>query len=403
MEYSLKWATPLELRQDDLAHPKSTVNLSGKHRMHAAKTSKVLTSGEIAALLDATIMGDPAIEIRGVETIERAKADQLAYVGDIRNLPRATSSEARVVIASVGCADEIAKYINRTFLLVSEPEPAFLTVAGLFAPRRDRSRVGISPKAVIHSSAVIGQNTNIHPLAVIGEDVVIGHNCEIGAGVVIGDGCRLGDHVTIYPNTVLYHDILIGNKVTIHAACVIGADGFGYRLVNGGHEHLPHYGTVRICDDVEIGAATTIDRAKVGETVIGTGTRIDNQVMIGHNCQIGRHNLLVSQVGFAGSVTTGDYVVCAGQVGIADHVHLGTGAIIGAKAGVHRDMPGGQAYLGAPAAPAAETTRQMMALRRLPELRTTVKQLEKELEELRALVSRTAAIEDRDDSEKRAA
>ena len=183
---------------------------------------------------------------------------------------------------------------------------------------------------------------------------------------------------------MLYQGILIGSHVTIHASCVIGCDGFGYRFVNGGHELLPHSGTVRICDDVQIGAGSTIDRAKVGETVVGSGTRIDNLVMIGHNCQIGRHNLLVGQVGLAGSVTTGDYVVCAGQVGIADHVHLGDGAVIGAKAGVHRDMPGGQTYLGVPAAPAAETSRQMMALRRLPEIRDSVKRMEKELELLRA-------------------
>ncbi|MCA9038401.1 MAG: UDP-3-O-(3-hydroxymyristoyl)glucosamine N-acyltransferase, partial [Planctomycetaceae bacterium] len=218
--------------------------------------------------------------------------------------------------------------------------------------------------------------------------------CDIHAGVVIGDGCQIGDHVTIHANTVIYHDSIIGNNVTIHATCVIGADGFGYRLVDGGHQRLPHYGIVRICDDVEIGAGTTIDRAKIGETLINSGTRIDNQVMIGHNCQIGRHNILISQVGFAGSVSTGDYVVCAGQAGIADHVHLGTGAIIGAKAGVHRDMPGGQAYLGTPAAPAAETGRQLMALRRLPEMRSTLKQLEKEIEILRRSIRELQSQQD---------
>ncbi len=371
--------------------------------MQAAKTSKVLTSGEIAQLLHATLIGNPSVSIHGVDTLERTSTEQLSFVGDAKNLSRITHSKSPVIIVPAACSNELGQFTNRTFIVVPEPEPAFLTVAGLFSPRRDRSRIGISPRAVIHETAVIGHNTNIHPLAVIGEDVVIGHNCDIGSGVVIGDGCQIGDHVTIHPNTVLYHDLLIGSKVTIHASCVIGADGFGYRLVNGGHEHLPHYGTVRICDDVEIGAGTTIDRAKVGETIIGSGTRIDNQVMIGHNCQIGRHNLLVSQVGFAGSVTTGDYVVCAGQAGIADHVHLGTGAIIGAKAGVHRDMPGGQAYLGSPAAPVAETTRQMMALRRLPELRTTVKQLEKELEELKTLVGQTPQSDELKRPESRAA
>ncbi|MEY3226327.1 MAG: UDP-3-O-acylglucosamine N-acyltransferase, partial [Planctomycetota bacterium] len=290
---------------------------------------------------------------------------------------------ARLIIVPESIRAELPASEERTWILVPEAEPAFLTVAGILRPPRQRPAIGISSRAIIHESARIGANTNIHPLAVIGADVRIGHSCDIHPGTVIGDGCIIGDNVVLHPGTILYSDVHIGNHVIIHAGCVIGADGFGYRLVNGGHLRLPHFGIVRICDDVEIGACTTIDRAKVGETVIGTGTRIDNQVMIGHNCHVGRHNLLVSQVGFAGSVTTGDYVVCAGQVGVADHVHLGDGAIIGAKAGVHRDMPGGQTYLGAPAGPAAETTRQLMALKRLPEIRDTVRQLEQELAALR--------------------
>lgn len=348
---------------------------------------KSLTAGELAEILSAELIGTAASVIDGVEVIERASAAQLAFVGDAKNLSRVRGSQARVIIVPLDVRTELSAFPDRTFLLVEEPETALLLVAGLLVPPRGRVHLGVSPQALVDPSAKILGNTNVHPLAVIGRDVVIGHNCEIHSGVVIGDGCHIGDHVTIYPNTVLYSDVLIGHHVIIHAACVIGADGFGYRLVNGRHERLPHYGTVRICDDVEIGAGTTIDRAKIGETVIGTGTRIDNQVMVGHNCQIGRHNLLISQVGLAGSVTTGDYVVCAGQAGIADHVHLGHGAIIGAKAGVHRDLPGGQAYLGSPAAPATETTRQLMALKRLPELRSTVKQLERDLQTLRKSLS----------------
>ncbi len=355
--------------------------------MSTPSLRKPLTALELREILSVELLGDGSCSVDGVDVIERATPQQLAFVGDLRNLARIRNSEARVIIVPAAARHELSAFPGKTFLLADEPESAILLVAALLNPPRSRARIGVSGQAVVDPSAQILGNTNIHPLAVIGRDVHIGHNCEIHSGVVIGDGCRIGDHVTIYANSVLYHDVIIGNQVTIHAACVIGADGFGYRLVNGGHERLPHYGTVRVCDDVEIGAGTTIDRAKLGETVIGTGTRIDNQVMIGHNCQIGKHNLLISQVGLAGSVTTGDYVVCAGQAGIADHVHLGHGAIIGAKAGVHRDMAGGQAYLGAPAAPAAETTKQLMALRRLPELRSTVKQMEKDLQELRETIA----------------
>ena len=358
----------------------------------ARSARESLTASEISEILQARLVGNGDVVVSGVDVIDRAGAGYLAFVGDAKQLVRVRKSAAKVIIVPQTVDAQLGEFADRSFLVVDEPEQAMLLIAGLFCDFRGRSRVGISPQAVVDASAKIHGNTNIHPLAVVGRDVSIGNNCEIHSGVVIGDGCQIADHVIIYPNSVLYHDVIVGNNVIIHANCVIGADGFGYRLVNGGHQRLPHYGTVRICDDVEIGAGTTIDRAKIGETVIGSGTRIDNQVMIGHNCQIGQHNLLVSQVGFAGSVTTGDYVVCAGQAGIADHVHLGTGAIIGAKAGVHRDMPGGQAYLGAPAAPAAETSRQLMALRRLPEMRSTVKQLEKELQQLKEEVASLAAL-----------
>ena len=347
--------------------------------MAQAPENTTLTIERIANELQAEICGPVERTVTGVAIVEQASANELTYIGTPKQINRLQKSAACCVIVPRNAVDQLPQDGNHSYLLVDEPEVAFLKVAEMFCPRRIKPAPVISSSATIASSARIGNQTAIGHSAVIEDDVVIGDNCTIGPGVVVSAGCQIGNNVTIHANTVLYEDVIIGNDVIIHATCVIGADGFGYRTVNGRHEHLPHFGIVRICDDVEIGAGTTIDRAKVGETVIGSGTRIDNQVMIGHNCVIGKHNLIVSQVGFAGSVTTGDYVVCAGQVGIADHVHLGDGAMIGAKAGVHRDMPGGQAYLGAPASPAADATRQLMALKRLPELRSTVKRLQKEV------------------------
>lgn len=357
--------------------------------MNAVKTPKQLSSAEIAGILDGQLIGDAQIIISGVEVIERVTADQLSYVGDARNLSRIRNSSGRLILVPTSVRESLIKYSGKSFIVVPDAESAFLQITALLHPLRTRVTTGISDLASVDPSATVGANTSIHPFAVVGRDVVIGENCEIQSGVAIGDGCRIGDNVLLCANTVLYHDITIESDVIIHASCVIGADGFGYRFRNGGHERIPHHGTVRICRDVEIGASTTIDRAKVGETVIGSGTRIDNQVMIGHNCHVGRHNLLVSQVGLAGSVTTGDYVVCAGQSGIADHVHIGDRSVVGAKAGVHRDIPEGQTYLGNPAGPAGETSRQLMALRRLPEIREKVKQMEKDLESLRARLSST--------------
>lgn len=341
-----------------------------------------LIAREIADLIQAELMGDGSIGVSGGATPERATPDDLTFIGDARNFRRLNKSHSRVAILPATIRSDVSETSGRALLFVDQPEAAFLTIMAVLMPPRQRPAPEISDRAVIDPSARIGSNTSIHPTCVIGRDVEIGRSCDLHPGVVIGDGCRIGDSVVMHPNVVLYPDVIIEDHVIIHANAVIGADGFGYRLVNGRHERLTHYGTVRICRDVEIGAGTTIDRAKVGETVVGRGTKIDNQVMIGHNCCIGEHNLLVSQVGFAGSVTTGNYVVCAGQAGIADHVHLNDGVIVGAKAGVHRDLAGHQAYLGAPATPAAESARQAMALRRLPALRDTIRAIEKQLEQM---------------------
>lgn len=344
-------------------------------------TQQTLTAQQVADHVEGRFAGaaDPSITISAVEVIEKASATHLTYLGDEKKLTRLKGSKSRLVLVPDTAEQAVAAVDGVTFILVPEPEVAFLHIAGILHPQRRSTTTGISPNAAIAPSAIIGAGAAIGHHVVIGEDVSIGRGCRIEHGTVIEAGCSIGDNVVIHPNCVLYADVIIGNDVTLHSQVVIGADGFGYRTVNGHHERLPHFGIVRICDDVEIGAATTIDRAKVGETVIGTGTRIDNQVMIGHNCHIGPHNLIVSQVGFAGSVSTGAYVVCAGQAGIADHVHLGDGAIIGAKTGVHRDMKGGQSYFGTPAAPVAEAARNMMALRRLPDMRNSLKRLEKEL------------------------
>ncbi len=347
---------------------------------HEAQT---LSAEEICGMLRGRLCGEASATIESVETLELANPRQLSFVGDVKQLSRLRRCAAGIVIVPDSAQELLAEFSDRSLILVPDPESAFLLVAEVLHPRRPRLMLGVSDQAFVSDSARIGANTNVHPGANIGRDVVIGRNSDIHPGVVIGDDCVIGDHVVIHPNTVLYAGVQVGSNVVIHAGCVIGCDGFGYRTVNGRHEHLPHLGSVCIEDDVEIGACTTIDRAKVGNTVIGTGTRIDNQVMIAHNCRIGRHNLLVSQVGFAGSCTTGDYVVCAGQAGIADHVHLGDGAIIGAQAGVHRSLPGSQRYFGTPAGPLEETTRQHAAIKRLPALRDTVRQLERELATLR--------------------
>lgn len=273
----------------------------------------------------------------------------------------------------------------RAQIIVSDPHAALTQVVTYFRPpiSNEVSAEGIDPTASIDATA------QVHPSATIGAAAVIGPGCRIHANVSIAGGCVLGANVVLHPGVTLYPYTQLGDRVVLHAGAVIGANGFGYRLVDGRHVPTAQLGFVKIEHDVEVGACTTIDRGTYGATRIGEGTKIDNQVMIGHNCQIGRFNLLCSQVGIAGSCTTGDYVVMAGQVGLKDHISLGDGAIVGAQAGVMEDLSGGQVYLGSPATTQREQMQIMAVERRLPEMRRDLRRLEKSVSDLAAERQRT--------------
>ena len=236
----------------------------------------------------------------------------------------------------------------------------------------------------IHPTARLGRTPTIHPGATIDEHAVIGDNAIIYPGCYVGPRCRIGDNVLLYPNVVLYDDTVLGNRVTIHANTVIGEDGLGYAPYQGRWEKIPQIGHVEIEDDVEIGAGCTIDRATLGRTKIGKGTKFSNLIAIGHGTQIGKHCLFVAQVGVAGSVTVGTHVTMAGQSGVVGHIRVGDNAKVGAKAGVTNNVPDGETVLGAPAIPITDMRRQVACLSRLPEMMKRVKALEKELIELRA-------------------
>ncbi len=215
----------------------------------------------------------------------------------------------------------------------------------------------------------------IYPFVYVGENAVIGDGTTLHPGAVIGAGCTLGTECTVHPNAVLYPNVILGDRVEVHAGTVLGGDGFGYRQVEGRHVKVPHSGRLEVGNDVEIGSNCTIDRATFEATRIGEGTKIDNLVMIGHNNQIGRHNLLCGQVGIAGSCKTGDNVVMAGQAGIKDNTRIGDGVIVGAQAGVHRNVPDGQQILGSPAIPVREQRRIFQMIARLPEIYRQLREL----------------------------
>jgi UDP-3-O-[3-hydroxymyristoyl] glucosamine N-acyltransferase len=360
------------------------------------------TIGQLADALGGQIHGDPELVVRDAQALDKAGQNDITFVADESNLRKLPSSQAGAVIVGIDHADSVrAMNLGAVLLIVDDPQSAFIEVLEILRPQRPRPEIGISAQALVSPSARIGDRTNVYPGVWIGEGVVVGEDCDLHPGVCIGPGCQIGDDVTLFPHVVVYADITIGDRVQIHASTVIGADGFGYRMVDGHHQKILHFGTVRIENDVEIGACATIDRAMIGETVVGTGTKIDNHVMIAHNCELGRHNLIVSQVAFAGSVTSGDYVIVAGQAGVVNQVHLGDRCVIGSKSGVTKDVPSGATYVGVPALPVAVTMKIAITQRKIPEMRKTLQQLAAQVAQLTTRMD--AMSEDKQTTSKSAA
>ncbi len=341
-----------------------------------------VTVQQLAALVQGQVHGDSARIIQAARSLVEAGPQDVTFVENERHARQLKVCRAGAIVVSsalLPCVRDAAAENAPAFIQVADPLEAFVAMARHLHGHVTPQPQGLSPLAAIHPTAQIGPEASIFPFAVIGEGAVLGARCCIHSGAVIGPHCRLGDEVTLYPYAVLYERTVLGHRVIVHANAVLGADGFGYRFQGGRQVKVPQLGWVEVGDDVEIGAGTTIDRGTFEATRIGEGTKIDNLVMIGHNCRIGRHNLLVSQVGIAGSSSTGDHVVIAGQAGVADHVHIGDRAQIGARSGVFRNVPTGERMLGAPATPEREQKRIYLSLERLPELIREVRQIKQQL------------------------
>ena len=261
----------------------------------------------------------------------------------------------------------ISSSSRKVLIRVADARIAVARLLPVFFPP-DQHPQGIHPSATIDPSAKIDPTAHIGPNCVVGARVQIGPRSVLLGGNYLGRDARLGDDVCLFPNVVIYSKTMIGHRVAIHAGTVIGSDGYGYTFDEGRHRKVLQVGNVVIHDDVEIGANSAIDRAALGSTVIGAGTKIDNLVHVAHNVVMGRHCLIMGQSGFAGSTRLGDYVVIASQSGIAGHLKLGNQAMVGAKSGVMRDVPDGGKVLGFPAMPAPQAKRQVIASQQLPEM-----------------------------------
>ncbi len=335
------------------------------------------TLAQIANLVDGRLVGRDDLVIHGAASLRDAGPGEITLIdGQEKSCNLAACRASAVIVPKVFNSNGLPA------VQVDDVHCAFAAILTYFHPRRQEKRIGLSPLAAISPTARLAEDVDVHPLATIGDEVTIAAGSTIHSGVHIMAGCKIGQHVTIFPNAVLYENTVVGSRSVIHAGAVLGAYGFGYCQVEGRHKLSAQLGNVVLGPDVEIGACTTIDRGTYGPTVVGEGTKIDDLVMIAHNCRIGRHNMLCSQVGIAGSTTTGDHVVMAGQVGVRDHVHIGTGAVVGAKTGIINDVPDGRRMIGIPATPEREQKLKLAALSKLPEMRRQMKKLQQTVDAL---------------------
>ena len=329
----------------------------------------MVTAAAIAAAVGGTLVGDGSVEVTRVAGLDSADASSLSFFNNVRYADDAAASSAGVVLVTSALADRVAHVPAR--VIVSVPQDAVLTVLPLLHPP-EIAPAGVHASAVIGDDAVLADDVHIGARVVLGRGVTVGARSVIGAGVTLGDGVIVGEACTLHPNVTLYPGTVLHDRVQVHAGAVLGGDGFGYTFAAGAHRKIPHVGGCIIESDVEIGANATIDRGSVGNTVVGAGTKIDNLVHLGHNVRLGKHCLVMAQVGISGSTRIGDGVIIAGQAGLAGHITIGSGARIAGQAGVFGDVPAGETWSGYPARPHRESMRVQAAAHRLPALLKTL-------------------------------
>lgn len=330
---------------------------------------------DLATLVGGTLMnGDPGQEITGFASLKEAVVGDLSFFHDARYNERLLKTRASAVLVPADCAELPSQ---AACIAVTDPSRSFELIVETYGFQPAPFTAGIHESAVIAITVKFDPaRTSIGPHAVIEDGVELGDGVEIGAGCFVGRNVCIGSGTKMFANSTVHAECSLGSDVILHSGVVIGADGFGYEFTQGHHRKVRQAGIVQIDDDVEIGAGSTVDRARFGRTWIGEGTKIDNLVQIGHNVVVGKHCIIVACTAIAGSVIIGDYVVIAAQVGIAGHVHVGSQSTLAARCGVTRDLPAGGKYLGFPAIPAGEEKRRLASVSRLPQLIARVKELE---------------------------
>jgi len=330
---------------------------------------------EIAALVDGYLVGEAEFEIKGINNLEEAQAEDLVFLFHPRYLEQARVSRARsIVLGEV----EAQSLVGKNLLIVDNPRLAYIKLAKYFSPFVFPP-AGVHPSAFVHPQASLAEGVVVGPFSVIEEGATIAAGTCLFSQVYVGKGVKIGADCLIFPQVVIREQCQIGNRVILQAGVVIGGDGFGYERTKDGYLKLPHIGRVVIEDEVEIGANSTVDRATMGETRVGAGTKIDNLVMVAHNVKIGKNVVIVAQSGIAGSSTIGDNSVLAGQSGVVDHCKLESGVTVLSRGGVVNDIPAGKTVSGFPAQEHHQHLRQQALVKKLPQLWQRVRSLEKKI------------------------
>jgi len=334
---------------------------------------------KIATLVDGSIVGDENLRITGVAGIKEAQPGEITFVANSKYSSYIDSTRASAIIVS-----RDVKNGSKTFVRTDDPYLAFTRVMELWANGNGvaLAPAGVHPTAVIGNDVKLGKRVSIQPYVVLEDGVVIGDDVVLSPHVYVGRKSHIGNETNVYPRVTIREKVQIGRRCIIHSGTVIGADGFGFAPVKGVHHKVPQIGSVIIDDDVEIGANVTIDRATIGTTVIGKGTKIDNLVQIAHNVRIGENCIIVSQVGISGSAVVGDGTTIAGQAGVAGHLTVGKNSTVAARAGVTKDVPANSRVSGFPAQPHQEEKRLKANLRKMPDIVRKVRELEKRIREI---------------------
>jgi UDP-3-O-[3-hydroxymyristoyl] glucosamine N-acyltransferase len=353
-------------------------------------TLQELVDALAQAGMPASIEGDSQKRIAAVSTLEDAGPDDISFLANPKYEKSLASTQAGAILVD----ERVSPPKRLTLVRTKDPYAALQACIVRIHGYRRHPQWGIHPAAHIHADARVGERANIGPFAVVDSGAEIGDDVTLYPGSFVGHACTLGDEVTLYNGVVVYEHCVLGNRVTIHANSVIGEDGLGYAPVNGEWHKIPQVGHVIIADDVELGANCCIDRATLGSTVIGRGSKFSNLIAVGHGTKIGERAMLVAQVGMAGSVTVGKRVQIGGQVGIAGHLRIGDDARIGAKAGVAADVADGDYVLGQPAMKATDARRALTLTQKLPAMRDRLRALETQCNEMREQLDARKAEEE---------